>query len=286
MILILGGAGYAGLAVTRALAARGRGVRAFIRDPDARPIVERAGATEVVVGDLRDLRAIEDAAAGADGIFFIGPRFMPEEAALGMSVVDIAVRAGVRRFVLSGVYHPTIRELVNHQSKVTIEDHLYKTDLEFTVLQPARFMHGLMLSAWPRVVAQDVLADAFSTDAQMAYVDYNDVAEAAAIAFDEDRLVRGTFELAAPGEHTLHDLAATLSGALGRPIRAEQAPLADYGPAQTLLANPYGSDGFRRLRDYYDRYGFRGGNPLVLGTILGRAPNGFGTFLEAFLVTR
>jgi uncharacterized protein YbjT (DUF2867 family) len=286
MILILGGAGYAGLAVTRALAARGRDVRAFIRDPDAAAVAERAGATEVVVGDLRDLRAVEGAAAGADGVFFIGPRFMPEETALGRSVVDIAVRADVRRFVLSGVYHPTILELVNHQAKVPIEDHLYKTDLEFTILQPARFMHGLMLSAWPRIVAEDVIADAFATDVRMAYVDYNDVAEVAAIAFDEDRLVRGTFELATPGEHTLGDLAATLSGALGRPIRAEQAPLDDYGPAQTLLANPYGSDGFRRLRDYYDRYGFRGGNSLVLGTILGRAPNGFGAFLEAFLALR
>ena len=245
--------------------------------------VKAAGASEVVIGDLRDLAAVEGAAQGADGVFFIGPRFMPEEATLGIAVVDIAVRAGVRRFVLSGVYHPTILDLVNHQAKVRIEDHLYKTDLEFTVLQPARFMHGLLLSAWPRVVEDSVLADAFSPDARMAYVDYAEVAEAAAIAFADDRLVRGTFELAAAGEYTLHDLAAMLSRELGRPIRAEQAPLAEYAPAQALLASPYGGDGFRRLRSYYDAFGFRGGNALVLGTILGREPRDLPAFVTAFV---
>ncbi|MEH0421479.1 NmrA family NAD(P)-binding protein [Streptomyces sp. B21-083] len=288
MILVLGASGDTGLAVTRALAARGAEVRAFIRDTGKAKKVLGAGATEVAEGDLRDLAAIERAATGCEGVYFIGPRFMPEEAQLGKAVVDIAERTGIRRFVFSGVYHPSISALLNHQPKLAVEDHLYKTDLEFTVLQPSRFMHGPLVSGWARAVQEGVYADAFSPDARMAYVDYEDVAEAVAIAFTEQRLVRGTFELSAPGEYTARDIAAHLAEALGRPVRAEQAALDQYGPAaqQGLLASPFAAEGFKRLREYYDGYGFRGGNGLVLETILGREPTGIAAWIARHLRTR
>lgn len=274
-VLVLGASGHTGLAVTRALARRGVPVRAFIRRAEAEPTVREAGATDVVVADLLDLGAVQAAARGVDGVFFIGPRFLAEEAALGKAVVDIAERVGVRKFVLSGVYHPTIQSLVNHRTKSEVEDHLYKSHLDFTVLQPARFMHGLLLSSWTRLREDGVLADAFDPASLMAYVDYDDVAEVAASAFTDDRLARGTFELAAPGQHTLTDLAATLDPVFGRPIRAEQVPLEHYGPARELMANPYSADGLRRLRQHYDAHGFHGGNALVLTTLLGRAPRDF-----------
>lgn len=196
-VLVLGASGYAGLAVVRALTSRGIGVRACIRNVDKEGIVRAAGATQVVLGDLRDLPKVEAAAAGVQGIFLIGPRFLREEAAVGKAVIDIAVKAEARRFVYSGVYHPTIRDLYNHEAKRDIEDHLYKTDLDYVVLQPARYMHGPLLSSWTRVVREGVLSDSFSPDVKMAYVGYNDVAEVVAIAFTEKRLVRGTFELSA-----------------------------------------------------------------------------------------
>lgn len=283
MILVLGASGYTGLAVTRKLAAKGQPVRAFIRDPDKAETVRAAGATEIVVGDLRDLNAVAHAARGARGVFFIGPRFMPDEAALGKAVIDIAVRAGISRFVFSAVYHPTILDLLNHQAKVDVEDHLYKTDLEFTVLQPARFMHGPILSSKDRILKEGVLADPFSPDKRMAYVDYRDVAEVAAIAFAGQQLVRGTFELSAPGEFTLHEFAAAVGEAIGRDLRAEQAPIAHYAPAAGLLSQPYSAEGFQRLCRYYDNYGFRGGNALVLEAILGRPPRDIGSCATALL---
>ena len=274
-VLVLGAAGYTGRAVTRALTARDVEVCALIRDPAAALRVRTDGASEIVIGDFTDVRMVEKAAEGADGIWFVGPRFMAEEGVLGAAIIDAAVRANVRRFVLSGVYHPTVDVLFNHRSKAYIEDHLYTTDLEFTVLQPARFMHGLLLSSWNRIVDDGVLADAFSPDSHMAYVDYRDVAEVAAIAFVEDRLVRGTFELSADGEPTLHDLAAQLGEALGRTLGVEQVELDGYAPAAALMRHPYSAEGFRRLRRYYDEHGFRGGNALVLRAILGREPSGF-----------
>jgi uncharacterized protein YbjT (DUF2867 family) len=280
VILVLGASGYTGLAVIRALRSRGVEVRGFIRNPDAEAAVRAAGASEIFLGDLRDLHSVEAAARGVDGIFFIGPRFMAEEAAIGKAVIDIAVKVGARRFVLSGVYHPTIRDLYNHQSKRAIEDHLYKTDLEFVILQPARYMHFLLVPNWTRVLQEGVLADAFATDMKFAYVDYNDVAEVAAISFHEDRLIHGTYELSADGQYNLHEVAEMLSAALRRPVRAVQTPFNDLTPARREIANPYSAEAFRRLHAYYNKYGFHGGNALVLSSILGRAPNTFDTFWQ------
>lgn len=281
MIVVLSAAGYTGRRVVAAVAARGLPVRGMVRDPRAASTVQAAGATEVVVGDPRDLTSVAGAMHGVDGVFFAAPRFLPAEAALSEAVIDLAEQAGARRFVLSGVYHPSLGELVNHAAKQRAEARLYTSGLEFTVLQPARFMHGLLLSSRDRILSDGVLADAFRAEVAMAYVDYRDVAEVAALAFGTPDLVGGTFELSAPGQPTLHEIATTLSKVLGRPIRAQHVPLSDYAPAACLLTNPYAADGFRRLRDHYDRYGFPGGNALVLRTILGREPHGFGAAWHA-----
>ena len=275
MIVVLSAAGYTGRHVVAALAARGLPVRGMVRDARATSTVRALGATEVVVGDLRDLTKVADAVHGAHGVFFAAPRFLPEEAALSEAVIELAEQAGAQRFVLSGVYHPSIGELVNHAAKQRAEARLYTSGLEFTVLQPARFMHGLLLSSRHRILSEGVLADAFRAEVPMAYVDYRDVAEVAALAFGTSDLVGGTFELSARGQPTLHDIATTLGEVLGRAVWAQRVPLSDYGPADQLLINPYAADGFRRLREHYDRYGFPGGNPLVLRTILGREPRGF-----------
>lgn len=71
-------------------------------------------------------------------------------------------------------------------------------------------MHDPLLSSWPRIVSEGVYADAFDPAVRMSYADYQDVAEVAAISFTEDRLVRGTFELSAPGDCTAHDIADQL----------------------------------------------------------------------------
>ena len=275
MIVVLSAAGYTGRCVVAALAARGLPVRGMVRDARAAATVRALGATEVVVGDLRDVTTVAAALHGVDGVFFAAPRFLPEEAALSETVIDLAERAGAQRFVLSGVYHPSIGELVNHAAKQRAEARLYTSGLEFTVLQPARFMHGLLLSSRDRILAEGVLADAFRAEVSMAYVDYRDVAEVAALAVATPDLVGGTFELSAPGQPTLHDIADVLGEVLGRPVRAQHVALSDYAPAAGLLTNPYAADGFRRLREHYDRHGFPGGNALVLRTILGREPHGF-----------
>jgi uncharacterized protein YbjT (DUF2867 family) len=199
-VLAIGATGqYAGLVVP-ALAARSVQVRALVHDPAKQDQVLKAGADETVTGDLRDPASLRAALHGVEGVFLIIPAFAPDTPELGTGVIAAAQAAGVRRIVYSGVYHPSL-SLVNHASTRPIEEAVYRSDLEFTVLQPAMYMQGL-LGGWTSAVERGVFVMPYSKDSAMTFVDYRDVAEVAAIAFAADELVNGTFELAAGGMMT------------------------------------------------------------------------------------
>ena len=272
-VLAIGATGqFAGLVVP-ALVSRGVDVRAFVHDPAKQGQAKDAGAGEATVGDLRDLASVRAALDGVDGVFLIIPAFAPDTSALGTGIVAAAQEAGVRRVVFSGVYHPSLA-LVNHASTRPVEEALYHSDLEFTILQPAMFMQGL-LGGWQSAVADGVFVAPYSKDSTMTFVDYRDVAEAAALAFATDDLVNGTFELAAGGMVTRTGLAALMSRYAGREVTAR-----DIEPGDAVRQMPAGpmKDGLLAMFGDYTAHGFRGGNSLILRTILGRAPRSLDDF--------
>ncbi len=272
-MLAIGATGqFAGLVVP-ALVSRGVQVKALVHDPTKQDRVREAGADQAVVGDLRDRVSMRAALDGVDGVFLIVPAFAPDSAALDTGVVAVAQEAGVRRLVFSGVYHPSL-SLVNHASMRPVEESVYRSDLEFTILQPAMFMQGL-LGGWQSAVEHRVFVMPYSKDSAMTFVDYRDVAEAAAIAFSTGDLVNGTFELAAGGMVTRSELAALMSRYAGREVVAQ-----DVDPSVALQGLPDGSlnDGLRAMFADYTAHGFHGGTSLALRTILGRTPRSLDDF--------
>ena len=266
-VLAVGATGrFAGLVVP-ALVAKGVQVRALVHDPAKADQVRELGADEAVAGDLRDRASIDAALTGVGGVFLVTPAFAPDSAELGIAMVEAATAAGVDRFVFSGVYHPSL-SLVNHASMRPIEEALYRSQLAFTVLQPAMFMQGLA-GSWKDTVQQGVFAMPYSKDSAMTFVDYRDVADAAATAFVGDDLIGGTFELAAGGMVTRSEIADLMSRHAGRPVVAQ-----DVDPDVALSGLPAGQmrDGLQAMFADYTEHGFHGGNNLVLRTILGHAP--------------
>jgi uncharacterized protein YbjT (DUF2867 family) len=156
-----------------------------------------------------------------------------------------------------------------------IEQALYRSRLAFTVLQPAMFMQGLA-GSWAEAARHGVFAMPYSKDAAMTFVDYRDVADAAAIAFASDDLVGGTFELAAGGTVTRTEIAAMMSRHAGRSIVAQ-----DVDPGAALAGLPAGAmrDGLSAMFADYSAHGFHGGNNLVLRAMLGRAPRTLDRYL-------
>ncbi len=67
-----------------------------------------------MIGDLTQPASLAEAVAGVDGVFHIGPAHAANEADMGLAMVDATRAAGVPKFVLSGVIHPSISAMTNH----------------------------------------------------------------------------------------------------------------------------------------------------------------------------
>ena len=269
-VLTIGAAGeYAGLVVPE-LKMRGVTVRALVRDENDAKAARQRGADETASGDLRDAASLRVAAEGVDGVFHINPAFAPDEAEMGVAMVEAAKAEGVRKFVFSSVFHPSL-SMSNHAAKRPVEESLYNSGMIFTVLQPAMFMQNLA-GDWNSVLEPGKITMPYSKQAKMCYVDYRDVAEAAAIALTGNKLDYGTFELSAPGMVDRTELAALMSEALGRSIEAGEISIEEWERTAHIPDKPL-REGLSRMNAHYDKYGFPGGNALILRAVLGREPH-------------
>jgi uncharacterized protein YbjT (DUF2867 family) len=262
---------------------RGIVVRALLRDQRHAETALARGADETVLGNLENPTSLLNAAKGVDGVFHINPAFAANEFDMGISMVEAARSAGVRRFVFSGVIHPSILNLSNHAAKLPVEEVLYQSGMNFTVLQPASFMQNIGRS-WPDDINPGRLALPYSIHRPICYVDYRDVAEAAAIAFTTDRLDYGTFELCAPGMFSRVEVAALMTQALGFPVTAVQVPFDEWAWSANLPQGPL-REGMHRLFDDYDRHGFPGGNALVLRGVLQREPRTLAQYVKELAIS-
>ncbi|MBC7969712.1 MAG: NmrA family NAD(P)-binding protein [Verrucomicrobia bacterium] len=275
--LVVGATGkYASLVVPE-LKQRGATVRALVRDESKIEAARQQGADETAIGDLGDPDSLRAAAAGVDGVFHINPAFAPDEAELGMAMVEAAKACGVQKFVFSGVYHPSISKLSNHAAKRPVEEAMYESGMEFTVLQPAMFMQNFAAS-WDAVIRQGRFSLPYSKLAKACYVDYRDVATVAAIALTGNELGYGTFELCASGMVNRVELVAMISAAIGRTIEAGESSFDKWAQAAQI---PEGlRENLRVMYEDYDQFGFPGGNAIVLRAILGREPRSLQQYFQ------
>lgn len=284
MILVTSAAGFSGLNVTRALRARGVPVRAFVRSETQKKRVLALGATEVVLGDLRDAQVVRAALRDVDAVYFICPRFAEDEPTMGALWIAQAEAVGLQRFVYQGVAHPYIQAMPHHWDKLQVQLMLEQSRLPYTVLQPSNYMRNLTW-AWDKLVEEGVYRLPYSPDSPITWVDADDVAEVAARVLTEPGHDGGAYELCGtPGGVTRTVLCESISRRLGRHIAAARVDWQDW---KTLPRYHSWSEGqMRRLKamfDYYDQHGFRVGNTKVLDMLLGRPCTSYEAYLDSLL---
>ena len=197
---------------------------------------------------------------------------------MGLNMVEAARRAGVRRVVFSSVIHPILSSLDNHAAKAPVEEALVASDLEYTILHPA-LLYQNYAAAWPVVRETGMFAEPYSADVPVTRMDYRDVAEVAAIALTEDRLRFGTFELGADGNLDRNGVARLMSDALGRKVRADTVPFAEWAEKTGIPMDGPTYPGLKAMYAWYDAHGFLA-NSLTLNALLGRTPRTLGTYFE------
>ncbi len=281
MILVTSANGNQGKRLVPKLLAAGQRVRACVQSEASAAHLRRLGVQEVVVGDLAQPTIIARAVDGVQTVYHIGPTVHPAERAMGFAIVDAARAAGVHHFVFSSVLHAIATDLIQHEIKRDIEEHLLTSGLEFTILQPSNYMLPHRVRS---VFEDEVFRLSWSLDRRQSMVDLEDITDVAALVLGEpDRHAAATYELVGPGRFTAHDIGDVLSKVLGREIAVEEIDSEAFVRARFRDAAPgaleYQVRVIRAIGAHYSRHDFVG-NSNVLTWLLGRAPTSFEDFVR------
>jgi NAD(P)H dehydrogenase (quinone) len=277
MILITGAGGKTGKAILRALVTKGTPVRAFVRNPAHEAALKTIGAHDVVVGAMDDPQALARATHGIKAIYHICPNVSPHEISFATALVDAATGSGVPRFVYHSVLHPQIEAMPHHWNKLRVEEMLFSSKLDITILQPTAYMQN-SLAEWDRMVGDGIYRVPYPTDTRLSLVDLEDVAEAAAMVLTNTSHSGAAYELVGTPPLSQIEIAETFGRALKKPIRAEAETVESWDArARSVGMEDYARETLTKMFRAYARDGLKG-NPNVLGWLLGRPSTSFESF--------
>ncbi|WP_214413208.1 NmrA family NAD(P)-binding protein [Sphaerisporangium fuscum] len=201
--LVTGATGTVGRHVVDELVKAGHPVRALTRRPERANL---PAEVEVVAGDLTvadTLVAAFDGVTGAHLMNFGGDDY--NLLRNGQEIVDLAVKAGVRRVTVLGGW-----------DEGTLEPAVKASSLGWTFLMPTEFMSNALKWAEP-VRAEGVVREPFG-DATTAIVHEADIAAVAAAALTQDGHRGRTYGLTGPERLTTRDKVRIIGEAVGRKV--------------------------------------------------------------------
>jgi uncharacterized protein YbjT (DUF2867 family) len=281
VILVTSANGNQGQRLLPKLLSAGHDVRACVKSEESAGRLRELGVQQVLVGDLADPGFIAQAMREVVSIYHIGPTLHPAERAMGFAMVDAAQAAGVVHFVFISVLHAITTDLIQHEIKRDVEEHLLSSGLEFTILQPSNYMLPHRLKS---VFEEDVFRLSWSLDRRQSMVDLDDVTDVAALVLNQpEHHAAATYELVGPGRYSAYDIGGTLSAVLGRKISVER-----IGPEEFVRARQGNLDPgalqhqlrmSRAIAARYSSHDFLG-NANVLTWLLGRPPTTFEGFVR------
>lgn len=247
--VVFGVTGRTGAAAADALLRSGRPVRIVVRDPaQGRPWAERGA--EVAVADLTDLASMVRALSRVQGAYVVSPQHYHREDLFERAelIADITARAALaadvpRLVALSSVGADRDSGTGWIAMNRMFERRLGASGVPATFLRAAYFMEN-----WMPMVGQAVRSGTLPTflaPAQRAIpmVATVDVGSAAAALLQQARKGSSVVTLCGPQDYAPHDVAASISAALGKPVDVAVLPeaewpqaLADAGFSQAALA--------------------------------------------------
>ncbi len=229
MFAITGITGQVGGALARALLAKGKPVRAVVRDA-AKGEAWRARGCEVALADVGDATSLAEAFRNCEGVFLLLPPIFDPSPDFSESARTIAAMRAASLQARPGrvVALSTIGARAEHRNLLTqlgmLEDALANLPVPVTVLRAGWFIENLawdIPSARERGEIDSLLQP---LDRALPMVATADVGRTAAELLLEPSEGHRVIELEGTCRLSPNDLAEALSRALGRPVEAVVVP--------------------------------------------------------------
>lgn len=228
MILVTGGSGFVGRALTRHLVETGNSVRLLIRPSLRSPTISTGIPVEVAISSLDDERGLRAAMVGVDVVYHLiggewhGVRsdLMQVDVQSTEAIVQAAADTGVKRiFYLSHLGANRASAYPVFKAKAIAEEHIRRSGLGYTILRTAilfgpqdGFTTGLakILASVPFVL---FIPGEGNTLIQPLWVE--DLATCLAWALEDNATLNQTIEIGGPEYLTIKQVVETIMEATG-----------------------------------------------------------------------
>lgn len=277
ILVVVGGTGTVGRAVTRNLTGSERAVRIMTRSPDKAATLPKG--VEGVVGDLDRPETLEAAFAGASAVFLVTP-LGATESACGLAAVAAAQRAGIGRIVYMTIHKLEAGAHIPHfGAKIPVVEAVEKSGIPYTIIAPNNFFQNdlwlkeaiLQFGVYPQPLGE----------VGLSRVDVGDIADAAATALTEPGHEGKTYPLVGPEAWTGPESAEAWSQALGRTIHYGGNDLDAWSEQVSTMMPPWLVHDLRVMYQWQQEEGqIATPDDLAACTaILGRPPRGYENFV-------
>ena len=281
MILLTGAAGKTGISILRNLSQHGVAVRALVRNAQQSDKVAGFKNAVPIIGDLMDEASLTMAVEGVVSIYTICPNMSPDELHIVKSLIRIAQQNSVSRIVYHSVLHPQVEFMPHHWQKMRVEEFLFTSGLDFTILQPCAYMQNV-LSSWQKILAGQYIVP-YNLNTRISIVDLEDIARVAAKVLTEPGHSNAIYELSGPENLSQYDVAEQISEIIKRPVQAVEQSRQSW--QQNALASGMQKQQIElliKMFEYYDKFGLVG-NSSVLEYLLGSKPTTFKQFITRII---
>ena len=212
MISVIGATGNVGRELVEQLCAAGQPVRIVTRD--ARKVAHLEGRVDLVVGDLRDSRAVARVLEGADRLFWL-------------SIIDVDRPLGDRDFLVeaqrAGVRHIVKLSSIGATSSIPLgryhrerEEWIEQSGLTWTFLRPGFFMSNTL--RWATTIKAEGRVLTPIPDGQAASIAPRDIAEIATLALVAPGHQSKIYELTGAELLSASEQVEVISRTIGKPI--------------------------------------------------------------------
>jgi uncharacterized protein YbjT (DUF2867 family) len=227
-VLVVGATGDLGGRVVEALLARGKRVRALVRDgTDPRRLA--AKGVEIARGDMLDPASLERAMTGVDAVVTTAAGYTRRRKGDSLktvddrgnrNLVDAAKKTGIKRVIFTSILTcDQARDVPHFWQKKLIEDYLEKSGVPFVSLRPGAFLGGGSARFFFRGLRKGRLMTFGSPTVRWTYIHPDDVARCLALAVDDPRAVGRRIDLGTDRPVSGVELANIFARLLGREVR-------------------------------------------------------------------
>ncbi|WP_267463709.1 NAD(P)H-binding protein [Lonepinella koalarum] len=277
--------GKVGKQIVQNLKNKGLKIRAMDVNEKVHDLVKLYDVDEAVVGDINNPKDVAAALQGIESVLYIPTSGLHNETHSAKVVIDQAVVAKVKKFVMMSAMHPNMSTLLQHTAKLKAEEYLvYKglTDnLNYTILQPQHYCHNFDIDLVEKLGAYHCF---YNKNTKLAVVDVDDVADAAYCVLTQDIHQNATYELSGSSYLSSQEKTDIYNKLTGKNIPCIEVGIEDF-IKQIHVTDTYTQDALRAVSYTYGTFGIAG-NPNVLQWITGKKATIFEEYLQKQLAKK